>query len=312
MRKFLLLFLSISLDNISAQNLVPNSSFEDTVNCPTFTNQLNKTQFWINPNQGSPDYFNSCSYQNNNIVNVPNNIFGSQVAQHGNAYAGIYTFNKFFSGSREYLEINLSNPLQIGRKYLVSFFVSLADSMQYSINTIGAYFSPLQISGSGGTLLLQNPQIQNTNSNPLTDKNNWQLIQDTLYPNGGEQYMTIGNFKPDSLSDTLFLGNGKFFSNYSYYYIDSVSVIDAGPLSIDELKRKGRFEVFPNPASDRIELDAGLISGRIEIINIFGERIFEDAFSGRLSLDISTYPNGVYFAVVRNTLGILKSKFIKE
>jgi len=201
---FFSFFFTISLE---AQNLIANPSFEYTVNCPTTIGQLNYAQFWVNPTQSSPDYFNFCSTVSGNAVHVPNNGFGTQAALDGVAYAGFYTFNKSFPNVREYIQTNLTTPLTLNTKYLVSFYVSLSDWSQYSITSIGAYFSSIPISSTNTLVLNYSPQIQNKSTNMLSDKNNWMLVSDTLVSDGTEQYITIGNFKKDSLSDTLFLGS---------------------------------------------------------------------------------------------------------
>ena len=64
-----------------AQNLVPNPSFEDMVQCPPGWTQIEFATGWINPNGYSPDYFNSCVPDTGccNIFSVPNNSYGFQM-----------------------------------------------------------------------------------------------------------------------------------------------------------------------------------------------------------------------------------------
>jgi len=54
------------------------------------------------------------------------------------------------------------------------------------------------------------------------------LVQDTFIAQGGEDYLTIGNFNITSNSDTVKVYNMGFGTNNSiaYYYIDGVSVYD--------------------------------------------------------------------------------------
>jgi hypothetical protein len=97
------------------------------------------------------------------------------------------------------------------------------------------YFSNNSITGSSANCFKLNytPQVQNPVTNPLTDKNNWMLVQDTMMASGNEQYMTIGNFMDDTQSGVTFVGGGAGW-NSAYYYIDDVSVIDLGPTGIKE------------------------------------------------------------------------------
>jgi hypothetical protein len=281
-----------------AQNLVPNPSFEDTVTCPTTLNQINRAKFWTNPTQGSPDYFNACNpgiYQ----LNVPYAGFGYQPAYAGSAYGGFYAFQKGIPNFREYIQTKLSDTLVAGRKYLISFFISLSNVSEYSVSNIGAYFSTTQISASNSVTLNYTPQIQNPSSTQLSDSTNWMLVQDTLLTNGTELYMTIGNFYSDSQTDTLFLGS---FSggNVAYYYIDDVSVIDVESLEVSEHSQKKRLNVYPNPSDGKLYIN-GLTAGDkispIEVSDVTGRIISKyniPITTGTLELNLNLN-NGVYF-----------------
>jgi hypothetical protein len=52
----------IEMRDSSAQNLVPNGSFEQYDTCPTNVNgtSLQYANSWVNPNAGTPDYYNAC------------------------------------------------------------------------------------------------------------------------------------------------------------------------------------------------------------------------------------------------------------
>jgi hypothetical protein len=282
--------LLIVVPTVRCQNLVPNPSFEDTVSCPTSVNQFSKVKFWINPTQCTPDYFNSCS----SGAHVPNNVWGNQNAHSGSAYAGIYAFAKPFpNGSREYIQTNFP-ALNSNHRYLVSFYLSLADNAQYAVSSLGIYFSSSSIAGSGCNILNHFPQILNKQSNSLNDKTNWMFIMDTLYADGTEQYLTIGNFLNDSLSDTLYLGNVGG-SNVAYYYVDDVSLIDDGPMSISNYN-KDHINIFPNPASDVLNVEYPICDCTIKVTDVLGNTIDEKPISNKIS--VSCLPNGIYFLVI--------------
>lgn len=298
----LVLCLFISFLN-SAQNLVPNPSFETMSCCPQNiggNGDFPCATSWIRV-QCSPDYFNPCDVSTNNL-GVPSNAFGLQAAHGGSAYGGIYTFNKFQpDGGRDYIEIMLLNPLVASNKYLVSLYVSLADNMQYSTNTIGVYFSNTQLSGSNCNLLPYIPQVQNLSSNALTDKNNWMLISDTLYSNGGEQYIVIGNFMTGTLSDTLFLGGS---INGSYYYIDDISVIDVIDLGIEQNNSSDYFSIYPNPANNNFKITCSIqhIEYKIQLCDVLGNVIKTQEIKNKEEIiDVNGLDEGVYFINVKTT-----------
>jgi len=292
---------------MKAQNLVPNPSFEDTVHCPTSINELYDCQLWMNPTNATPDYFNACSVG----VHVPNNGYGIQSAHTGVAYTGIYTFNKPYAQYREYIQIGLSSPLLTNHKYFISFYLSLAEVSQYAVSSIGAYLSSTPIVSTNTVVLSYSPQIQNKSSNVLTDKNNWMFISDTLYADGGEQYMTIGNFKRDSLSDTLFLGNIGG-SNLAYYYIDDISVIDNGPMDVDQYKKDVRVHIYPNPANEVLNIEVDLQNAELKIIDVLGNEVKNGKFNGKAQIDISDLKEGIYFANIITSEGIIIKKIIVQ
>src|SRR5260221_12861858 len=88
-------FLSIGLVfttylSFGQTNLVPNGSFEDTVQCPTGTSQITRATAWMGF-RDTPDYFNICNHSD---LGVPMNGFGHQNAFDGHAYAGFIAYEK--------------------------------------------------------------------------------------------------------------------------------------------------------------------------------------------------------------------------
>ena len=211
--KLLLLCCLLSFTSF-AQNLVPNYSFEDTLSCPDNQAQIYKTPPWFQPTTGTPDYYNECS----SIMGIPG--AGSQYPKTGKGYAGIFVFSSFLY--REYIEAPLISPLIAGKKYCVEFYVNLSDSCNIAIDALGLYFSTGSITSSNYFNLPDLPQIKNPDGNILKDKNNWKAISGEYIAIGGENFITIGNFKDDvNTNSTIVLGDRP----ESYYYIEDVSVI---------------------------------------------------------------------------------------
>lgn len=219
-----------------AQNLVPNPSFEEYYMCPdnamTPGGSINFTVEWSNPcSAGNPDYFHTCATTPS--LMVPNNGFGIHSPRTGQAYAGFYTYGSNIPDVREYIQVRLKDSLKANYTYCVAFYVSLADDAKYATSKIGANFSTIvpTCSTSNEYLLPIIPQIENTASNPLISDQEWMLISGTFVATGGEQYLTIGNFRTDADCDTVRLPKSGW--NASYYYIDDISVIEQTTLSLD-------------------------------------------------------------------------------
>ncbi len=209
---------------VEAQNLVPNWSFEDTIQCPDNFGQLNRTQYWFNPTTGTPDYFNSCDTRTW-YMNVPYTAFGFQNAHTGNAFSGsVYGGpNLTPPNNREYIEVQLTDSLINGRCYYISFYVSRANNCSMAISNIGCFLSPNAITSTNIFPLPVIPQIENTIGNYLTDTLDWMKISGTFVSSGGEKYITIGNFHDDSTTDSVTVDSRQY--GFYYYFIDDVSVI---------------------------------------------------------------------------------------
>jgi OmpA-OmpF porin, OOP family len=209
-----------------AQNLVANGSFEQKIYCPSSYNQgqLKTIASWTQAGDGTPDYFNSCSTE----VGVPRNVFGIQNAQDGSAYAGIVVYSaggKF--NYREYLQTKLTRPLSAGEEVCIEIYVSAADYCIFVTDGIAASLSVEKISADRAGLIKGAPVMSNPRLNMLDECEGWLLISDIYKATGGEQYLTIGNFKQDRdlkiIKRTKDVG-AQENDIWSYMYIDNVSV----------------------------------------------------------------------------------------
>ena len=185
---------------------------------------------------GGLSYYTAhCNHNNVNDIGVPANFVGFQYAHTGVSYAGLYTYLSDtanyggYSNYRGYIQAQLNSVLQAGMHYYLTFYVNLADSMNYACNDIGAYFSDSALSYSPLCCVTAKfyltPQIANDPiNNPLTDALNWIKVSGSFMASGGEKYIIIGNFKPDSTSNSKYLGFASSTGLGAYYYIDDVIV----------------------------------------------------------------------------------------
>jgi hypothetical protein len=215
MRLFFLWFLLGAFLETSAQvtNLVPNPSFEFSISCPASPGLIAICPPWF---QTSPtitvDYYNICSPGQ---LGVPNNYNGFQYARTGFAYAGLVLLAFDNTPYREYLEVQLLTPLLSGKSYCVEFYVSQADLAINTCDSIAVYFSNDSLLNSNQTTIVCQNQIHNEIGNSLNDTANWVKVQGQFVAQGGENFMTIGNFN-----------NFNPNAQIAYYYIDDVSVYE--------------------------------------------------------------------------------------
>ena len=219
MLRILILSICFYIQKTNAQNLVLNPSFEDMSTCPDNGGQLYKATFWLNPTSSTPDYCNAC---NTGIAGVPQNGAGYQMAKTGNAYAALIAL-QYNNISIEYVQGELSDTLKKDSIYCVSFYVSLIDLCNTAIAKMGAYFSDTVIYYPVTTPLNLIPQIESPAGQYLNDTINWMLVSGTYVAQGGEKYITIGNFHDIANSDSIYFGSGE--SALAFYYIDDVSIV---------------------------------------------------------------------------------------
>ena len=202
-----------------AQNLVPNPSFEDYTICPFTYDGIcaGYAPPWMCGSLGTVDYYNVCS---TGIMGVPFNALGNQYAHTGNAYTGI-VMKHSNANWREYLMIQLTQPLVANTWYTLTYYVSLAETT-CGTEHFGAYFSPTSPFVPITSALPLTPQIE-SDYGFIDDTANWVLITGCYQAQGGEEYLLIGNFRNDA---NTFLNPICATNLESYYYIDDVSLIE--------------------------------------------------------------------------------------
>ena len=284
-------------DSTTHTNLVFNGSFEDYRTCPRKVDALGVltlVEGWYQPTRGSADYFNICGSRE---CGVPKNKLGEQTAHSGEGYCGIYCSKNNY---REYLQTRLRRRLHPGDSIQITYYVSLSEESTGAITTMGALFTEESISDTVRGILMhkeQNtlsdgvvqtmlrpltPQVVNFDT-PLTDTRNWQCISGTFVAQGGEQYVTIGNFytieqsgyaEPDSLTELL---------PGAYYYIDDVTV---ECLKCDP------------PETDEVNVDSVYLTHEQPAFSVGGTFIMHDIF---FEFDKSTLLQQSYFELMRLT-----------
>jgi OmpA-OmpF porin, OOP family len=187
----LLIMILLTCTSIRAQNLVPNPSFEDTVNCPNALDQLDYCEIWFSY-RNSPDYYNSCT--SSPLVNIPYNQFGFQYANTGSAYIGLKTY--FTSNFREFAGCQLIDSLSIGTTYFFSINVNLAlggnAPATCATNNFGILFSTIPYSKLFPAPI--NNYSQYNYSNFILDSMNWLKIQGSFIADSNYNYLILGNF----------------------------------------------------------------------------------------------------------------------
>lgn len=242
------------------ENMVYNPSFEEYSICPQRIDAIGIMEgvdAWWQPTRGSSDYFNPCGGRE---CLTPRNKMGNQPPHSGEAYCGIYCSKENY---REYLQTELKEPLVAGRKYHVSYWVSLAEKSPYAVATLGALFTTDRVTDTTWRILMNRevlslegnqqqviatyykPQVMSSRDSLLASMTEWQQVSGDFVAKGGEKYLTIGNFNSFNHSNVHDIGNSNAILQGAYYYIDDVSVtcLDCGeqpaPIVVVDTPKKG-------------------------------------------------------------------------
>lgn len=243
----------------SSQNFVKNPSFEQFDQCPKRLGNFDADVIsWSAPTAGSTDYFNACSTS----MGTPKNFNGEQPAEFGVGYAGLYLYAP--DDYREYLQAELTRPLENGAEYQVSFYVSLAERSDFAIKEFGVLFAkdkieiPIKKELSKSQWYRQKENVYTYveigYTNFYDDTQDWIPVSTRFIAKGGEKYMILGNFKNNARTR-------KFKTEYTakqgaYYYVDAVEVkvAEAMTASIEENSPPMEKEMKESFALDKIHI----------------------------------------------------------
>ena len=243
------MILFLCNETIHSQNLVPNPSFENFIDCPLcwqwFGLPISNSLPWQStfPDGGTSDYYNTCSFANCDSVPTSGHtvsLWMKQMPRTGNGMAGVALFDAADTigiyDYKEYIQIELLSNLKTNTKYWFSCWVSLHDYSLFAIDKIQAYFSDtlvmIDLSSHAWHLNQFQPQVSNPEFRIITDTMNWVKVEGSFIANGNENFLIIGNFVtwdevnflqvrpfPEFDTDTI---------QKNYYFFDDVAVYEDG------------------------------------------------------------------------------------
>ena len=223
-KKLLYILLFLFTVNVSfaqrllTTNFVINPSFESYTQCPYAMAQIAFAFPWSDclGGLGSSDYYNICS--TSPYLSIP---YSYQHPHTGIGMTGICLYGLWIEDNyREYLMGELSNSLKKNKRYCGELYTSLSNYCKGAVENIGIFFSIDTVLKSSNLYALH-PQIEN-HKGIISDTINWVKVNGSFIANGGEKYITIGNFK-DNLH-TNYIDLVGLMS--PYYFIDDVSVCE--------------------------------------------------------------------------------------
>jgi outer membrane protein OmpA-like peptidoglycan-associated protein len=213
MRPLAILFILLHLAAFSQnkpepppeKNLVPNGSFE---NFRRKSGSIRQAIPW--QEKGTIDF-----YQNP----LDNDTTLQKGAFSGYCYAG-FRFQKKY---KEFLQVKLAEPLHRGSTYEFTMQVRLAFWSNAMLRSMGVLFTK-------GGYTKQSDAVKSSMIDTVCEKGGlsmgfqWFTITGKYKADGGEKYITIGNFAPEVRKDMQRLRLGISFKE-AYYFVDDIKLV---------------------------------------------------------------------------------------
>ncbi len=234
----LLSILTLSIAGaVDAQNLITNPSFEQFRVCPQNANEelvqgFEVARRWYTVSEASPDYFNTCAVRT--PAGVPRNFAGYMRPRTGDGYLGLIlkVDPKSYHGDYNYTEHvqnQLSRMLRKDRLYCFEIWVVHAKNSTIASRDFGVYFSREQITFPNPPDSLPLPHIEYQGEDYMTENFTWFPLRGVYKAQGGERYLTIGNFRPSERDRFVRIRERSTphdLHMFAYYLFDDVSLVE--------------------------------------------------------------------------------------
>ncbi len=217
--------------NLQAQsdddNWVSNYSFEDLG-----TKKLKKDKSvhfatgWDSPTGVKADLY-SKKNDKDVLTGTDANTYGKEKPENGDNYAGLVMYSFGDKQPRTYITTKLAGEMKKDQEYCVRFKVSLGDNSKYAVNNIGAHLSKGSLATEDKKSLLVETHVQHSQNKIYNATFGWETVCSIYKAEGGEEYLTIGNFSltKDTKSEKVTKPKGVTTQlGIGYYYVDQIEV----------------------------------------------------------------------------------------
>ena len=229
MKKTAILLLTLGLGSAlvaqDMENLVENPSFEQMEGKIKKNGAIAVAIGWMSPTLAAADLFSDKVKEG---YGTPTNALGEEAPHDGTNYAGIRTFSYGDKEPRNYISAKLKVPLTKDAKYCVTFYVSLSEASKYASNNIGMNFSKKQYNIDENKSIISPTHVMHKDNPVFNAYFGWDEVCGVYTAEGGEKFITIGNFFSNAETKSERLKGLKEFTGTSvvssYYFVDNISV----------------------------------------------------------------------------------------
>ncbi len=223
----LLLFIFlIFTSQAQVANLVENGSFEIIKGKVKGLGCVEASADWKNVTSAKADLF--VKENKLPILLTSGNTYGKEDPKEGDNYAGLVVYSPKDKIARNYITSPLAQPMLKGKKYCVSMYISLAEGSKFATNNLGINFHKKQPKQEDNKTIVEKTAILHHQSKMVNATYGWEKVCGTYIAEGGEEFITIGNFTATDKTKTEKAIKIKDYkgvlSDFAYYFIDDISV----------------------------------------------------------------------------------------
>lgn len=234
------------------KNIVPNGSFE---NYRKKSGNIKQAIPW--QQIASVDFYQEP---------ISNDTSSQKGARTGKCYAGLRFQKKY----KEFLQVKLAEPLHRGTTYEFEMYVRLAFWSNASLKSFGALFTKMGYKSKNDVVRAALIDSVSKKSSFINGYH-WFKISGKYLADGGEKYVTIGNFAPNVKKDMVRMNIFKFGFKEAYYFVDDISMVKAKE-AVEKVKVEivGSFNVDAQDSVLEVKKDVK-VGEKIALKNIFFE-----------------------------------------
>ncbi|WCL81521.1 OmpA family protein [Saprospira sp. CCB-QB6] len=200
---------------MAQNNLLKNPSFEEGCNCDDSTELVSAPRAW-QLTAGQPNFFNpGCPLLPERKTYIQ--ALKMPTPAEGKVYAGLG-----LAKEGEYLTGELEEPLAANKEYLVKMRLRRPIRFCYTpIDELGLRFDTVAPKVVEGYTSLEGPSLKlRADNGKIREQYQWQEVSAIYKAEGGERYLTLGNFSDNNEMSLRDFGK----KDCAYIYIDWASV----------------------------------------------------------------------------------------
>lgn len=234
------------------KNIVPNGSFE---NYRKKSGSIRQAIPW--QQIASVDFYQEP---------LSNDTSAHKGAHSGSCFAGLRYQKKY----KEFMQVKLAEPLHRGSTYEFEMYVRLAWWSNASLKSLGALFTKAGYKSQGD--VVKAAMIDTiAKKGSLINNYQWFRISGRYLADGGEKFITIGNFSPVVKREMARMNVFKFGFKEAYYFVDDISLVRSKePVEKVKVEIVGSFSVDDQDSVLQVKKNIK-VGEKVQLKNIFFE-----------------------------------------